>query len=226
MKSRSALVLVPLAASLIAGCAQNGTLTTGSLNPKVVDEKQVAANKQACATLAAQIEGLNKDGISAKIEKAAAKKYKMKSADLAKANELNKANAEFQAKCSSYPMATIAEAPKPDAAKNAEDGKAEKKTAKLTKPPVPPRKALTAEEAAAAKQQAMARPTVTPQAPAEAETASAPKAPAVETTNVASAEAKAEKSSTMESSPTVSQPGFASPRLSAAPATVTTTGNP
>jgi len=54
----------------------------------------------ACVTLTAQIDALRKDGIQDKIEKAAAKKYRMTALDLAKADQLNKANADFQARCS------------------------------------------------------------------------------------------------------------------------------
>jgi hypothetical protein len=38
--------------------------------------------------------------VADKIEKAAVKKYKMTNADLAKADQLTKANAEFQLRCS------------------------------------------------------------------------------------------------------------------------------
>ena len=43
---------------------------------------------------------LRKEGIADKIEKAAAKKYKMTQADLSKADQLTKANTEFQFRCS------------------------------------------------------------------------------------------------------------------------------
>ena len=79
-------------------------------------------------TLASQIDALNQEGIADKVSKAAAKKYKMKAADLAKADALNKAHAEFQTKCSSYP-------PSPIVAK-AEPAPPPKATAKA-KPPVP-----------------------------------------------------------------------------------------
>ena len=54
----------------------------------------------ACIALTSRIEGLRKEGIADKIEKASAKKYKMTQADLTKADQLTKANAEFQARCS------------------------------------------------------------------------------------------------------------------------------
>jgi hypothetical protein len=61
----------------------------------------------ACVALAAHIDSLHSAGIAAKIEKAAAKKYRMKPADIAKANELTKVNAEFRDKCSKIPRTTV-----------------------------------------------------------------------------------------------------------------------
>lgn len=215
MKSRSAFVLAPLAAGLLMGCAQNGILTTGSLNPSAVDEqqaKEAEATKVACATLAANIEGLNKDGIADKVAKAAAKKYKMKTADLAKANELNQANAEFQAKCTNYPMATVAETPPAEPAE-VKDAKAAKPA---TAPPVPPRK--TAAQAAAPKQASAQT--------AAAEPAKAAPAEKAKTETVASAEPETKQASAETQTSAVNKGPFAAPRLSVAPSTVTTTGNP
>jgi hypothetical protein len=80
----------------LAGCANSGLLgsnfSTASLPEPKVDP--------ACVMLTAQIDTLRKEGIVDKVEKAAAKKYKMIVADLVKADQLNKANAEFQSKCS------------------------------------------------------------------------------------------------------------------------------
>ena len=58
-------------------------------------------------SLASRIETLRKDGIPDKIEKAAAKRYKMTQADLGKADQLTKANAEFQARCSTVRTAPV-----------------------------------------------------------------------------------------------------------------------
>lgn len=112
-KSAAALVAV-----LLAGCAQDGTLTglnTASINPPGTAQQTAVKANPLCLTLASQIAALNKDGIADKVAKAATKKYKMKTADLAKANELNKANAEFQAKCSNYPPPSTIVAAKPAA---------------------------------------------------------------------------------------------------------------
>jgi hypothetical protein len=61
-----------------------------------------------CVTLASRIAALRKDGIPDKIEKAAAKRYKMTQADLTKADQLTKADAEFQARCSLVKTAPVA----------------------------------------------------------------------------------------------------------------------
>jgi hypothetical protein len=102
-----------LAGVMLAGCAMDGSdglFTTGSLTGST----QAAADSKAdpaCITLASRIESLRKDGIPDKIEKAAAKRYKMTQADLGKADQLTKANAEFQARCSTVaPRPTAAEA--------------------------------------------------------------------------------------------------------------------
>jgi hypothetical protein len=158
MKMHPAKMTAALAAVLVAGCAQDGTLTglnTGAINPP---ETQTASNQALCHTLASQIAALNKDGIADKVSKAASKKYKMKSADLAKADELNKANAEFQAKCSSYPPPATIAAAAPDAGGNdpaaTEEGSAVKSKVVKRSPPVPSQKPVTA---------AMAQPSTTAQ---------------------------------------------------------------
>jgi len=80
----------------LAGCAADGSniFTTGALgspDSKVDPE---------CVTLASRIETLRREGIAEKLEKAAANKYKMTHADLVKADQLTKTNAEFQQRCS------------------------------------------------------------------------------------------------------------------------------
>ncbi len=53
-----------------------------------------------CVSLVSRIDTLRREGVGDKIEKAAAKRYKMTSADLGKVDQLTKANAEFQMRCS------------------------------------------------------------------------------------------------------------------------------
>jgi hypothetical protein len=109
-KRASSQALV-LAGVLLGGCSMDGSdglFTTGSLIGQTAEAKA----DPACVTLASRIEALRKDGIPDKIEKAAAKRYKMTQADLGKADQLTKANAEFQTRCSTVPAAhpTSAEA--------------------------------------------------------------------------------------------------------------------
>ncbi len=89
-----------IGAVLLAGCSADGTLlgspiTTGSINQPAIDP--------ACVSLTAEIDGLMKEGVAEKVEKAAANKYRLKKADLAKVDRLNKANAEFQDRCALNP---------------------------------------------------------------------------------------------------------------------------
>jgi hypothetical protein len=99
---RAAAAAILLSGTLVAGCAGDGSdgfLTTGAIG----GTEQVAEAPKvdpACIALTSRIEGLRREGIADKIEKASAKKYKMTQADLSKADQLNKANAEFQQRCS------------------------------------------------------------------------------------------------------------------------------
>jgi hypothetical protein len=96
--SSKALVLAgTLAVLALAGCAADGSniFTTGALGSSP-DSKA----DPECVSLASRIETLRREGIAEKIEKAAAKKYKMTHADLVKADLLTKTNAEFQQRCS------------------------------------------------------------------------------------------------------------------------------
>lgn len=99
-------------AALLAGCADtsnifgsssSSNLTTSSVSPPAAPKVD-----PVCISLASQIDSLRKDGIADKVEKAAQKKYKLTTAELAKADQLNKINTDFQSKCSSYKPATAA----------------------------------------------------------------------------------------------------------------------
>ncbi|MGE0629267.1 MAG: hypothetical protein AB7O43_15690 [Hyphomicrobiaceae bacterium] len=95
------LVLAP--AIVIAGCANN-ELFNGAVDP--VSTSSLAQKPKVdpvCQALAAQIESLRGEGIEAKIEKAAARKYRFKKGELTKVDQLTKANADFQSKCSTLP---------------------------------------------------------------------------------------------------------------------------
>jgi len=126
MTARSNALYAAALACMLAGCANDGSLSsafnTGSIDPqKQAANEQAEKSKQAlCNTLVSQIEALNTEGVNDKVAKAAAKKYKLKATDLTKADELNKANVEFQSKCSSYPPRVAATAPVDPVAKTEE----------------------------------------------------------------------------------------------------------
>lgn len=95
------LVPVMILAAGLSACAADGTLDMGVTTASVEGSSKP---DPVCTQLFAHIDGLRKEGISEKVEKAANKKYKMTSADLTKADQLNKANAEFQTKCTPQPI--------------------------------------------------------------------------------------------------------------------------
>jgi len=135
-------------ACMLAGCANDGSLSTGlntgTVNPQTAAGAQSKSQEALCLTLASQIEALNTEGVPDKVSKAAAKKYKLKATDLTKADELNKANTEFQGKCSSYPPRVAAAVPADakDAAAAAKEPT--KVAAAKAKPPVPSQKPVAA----------------------------------------------------------------------------------
>ena len=147
MTARSNLIYAATIACALAGCANDGSLSTGLNTGSVNPQTAATASKSQealCLTLASQIEALNTEGVPDKVSKAAAKKYKLKSTDLTKADELNKANTEFQGKCSSYPPRVAATAPvEPvSAIKEASAKEATKTAAAKAKPPVPAQKSV------------------------------------------------------------------------------------
>lgn len=100
-----ALVLIGTIA--LAGCATEN-LFGGGNNLTTASVAEAPKVDPACVSLSAQIDQLRKDGVAAKVEKAAAKKYKLTPADAVKADQLNKANADFQAKCSTIAQRSAA----------------------------------------------------------------------------------------------------------------------
>lgn len=107
-----------LLALTTVGCADGSTgmMTTSALGP---GSETVAKADPTCATLTARIDALRKEGVVASVEKASASKAKTVSVNretLAKVAELDRANAEFQAKCA---LPVTASAAQPAAAKTA-----------------------------------------------------------------------------------------------------------
>jgi hypothetical protein len=120
---RAASAALVLAGVTLAGCAGDGSdnlFTTGALGTQQTAAAPEPKVDPVCVTLVSRIEGLRKEGVADKIEKAAAKKYKMTNSDLAKADQLTKANADFQLRCSTImprPMsAQVSSSPGPVAA--------------------------------------------------------------------------------------------------------------
>lgn len=109
IRASSALVLATM---LLAGCAADGSnpFTTGALSSNSDNAQQATAAPKVdpqCVALISRIETLRKEGITEKVEKAAAKKYKMTAADAAKVDQLNKTNADFQARCSTITPSNV-----------------------------------------------------------------------------------------------------------------------
>lgn len=118
-KSSTALILAALGAAALGGCSSSGdglfgnAFTTQAINGSASTNAQALATAAttpktdpACYTLAQRIDMLRKDGITDRLEKASVGKstsVQVKRASLAQAAELDKANAEFQARCSTLP---------------------------------------------------------------------------------------------------------------------------
>lgn len=163
-----------LAAGALAGCANDGVLGTSSnLTTAAVTPVAQPKADPACVTLAAQIDALRKEGTIDRLQQAADGKspsVQVKRAALAKQAELNKANAEFQAKCGTVPApAQTAAAPAP-VAKDAAAAAAKPATAATT--------AKKAVKKVAAAKPAEAAPAPAA-APVPASAAMAPRAPDV-----------------------------------------------
>jgi len=106
--------IVTIGAFALAGCAGTdlfGTSNASDVTTASVAQTQAQRVDPACGNLALEIDTLRREGVADKIEKAAAKKYKMKPVDLTKASQLNRANAEFQTTCSTLPRAAASPTP-------------------------------------------------------------------------------------------------------------------
>lgn len=110
---------VLLGSVALAGCSggdlfgsSSSDVTTSSLSQTQSAQKV----DPACGNLALEIDTLRREGVADKVEKAASKKYKMTPADLTKASQLNKVNADYQEKCSTLPRtAAVPASPVPSA---------------------------------------------------------------------------------------------------------------
>jgi uncharacterized protein YccT (UPF0319 family) len=94
----------------LCACSGDGSLLGSSLTTSSVASNPVTAQASAapkidpaCASLQARIDALRKEGVTERVEKASVgttPNVSVKRASLAQMAELDKANAEFQAKCS------------------------------------------------------------------------------------------------------------------------------
>jgi hypothetical protein len=110
------LALAAVGALSIAGCADG---STGLLSTASIGSTTASAGKAdpACVALNARINTLRQEGVAARVEKASegkAKSVSIKRESLVKMTELDKANAEFQAKCA-LPLPASAAATPPAA---------------------------------------------------------------------------------------------------------------
>ena len=103
---RTLLRLAPLAGVLLLGACASDTpsfFQTASVAAPAATQVATAKPSPECVALSSQIEGLRKEGTIERLEKVAAGKgdnVQVKRTAIAKQAELNKANADFQAKCS------------------------------------------------------------------------------------------------------------------------------
>ncbi len=138
---RATIALLTAGAALgMSGCSGDSVLGSSFGGPGTtasIPEKP-KANPQ-CVTLAAQIEGLRREGVAERVEQAAKGKgetVSMKRASLAKVAELNALNTEFQNKCSTFerPAGMDASAPVKPVPAQAAAASPKVKSASATKP--------------------------------------------------------------------------------------------
>lgn len=107
-----------LGLGMLGGCAsENGLSGTSNLTTSAVTPVAAPKVDPACVTLSAQIEQLRKEGTIDRLQQASQGKgesVQIKRTAIAKQAELNKANADYQAKCSTItPKPSSAAAPAP-----------------------------------------------------------------------------------------------------------------
>jgi len=138
----SATLLALGAALALSACANDGLLSGSGATAALPEKPKVDAS---CAPLAARIDELRREGVAERVEQAAAGKgttVSVKRDSLAKIAELNKANADYQQRCSTY-------SPAPGAAKAATVTSPATPAATKTAAVAPKAKKAAAPEAAA-----------------------------------------------------------------------------
>lgn len=102
-KSGAIMISAAVVGLGLAGCSDSGILSN-PLTTQSINTAQAAtpAIDPSCHALAQRIQALRQDGLTERLEKASVGKsstVSVKRASLGQAAELDKANAEFQAKC-------------------------------------------------------------------------------------------------------------------------------
>jgi hypothetical protein len=128
-------IVLAVGATLTLGACANDTLLGVTASQPTAALPAKPKVDPACSTLAARIEQLRQGGVVERVEavsKGKSSTVKVKRESLAQMAELDKANAEFQAKCSTFPRAASVPPAKPvaAAAKQPTDEKAEAVIAK------------------------------------------------------------------------------------------------
>lgn len=118
--TRSMIVLLAIGATLTLGaCANNDTFFGEAASQPTAALPPKPAIDPACPALASRIDALRREGVAERVEAASRGKgasVKVKRTSLAQMTELDKANAEFQAKCSSLPRSATLPPPQQVAA--------------------------------------------------------------------------------------------------------------
>lgn len=118
LTARSIAPAILIAAALaLSGCAADNPFGTGPATTQALPAKPKV--DPACVALASRIDALRKEGAAdrvAEVAKGKSATVTVKRASLAKVAELDKANAEFQAKCSTVAQPAAAPAPATTAA--------------------------------------------------------------------------------------------------------------
>ena len=109
----SPMMTVTALAALLAGCSSDGgmlgsSLTTSSVDPAKAATAAAPKLDPACVALTAKIDALRKDGVTERVEKVSTGKtstVSVKRESLVKLTELDRANSDYQSKCSAPGLA-------------------------------------------------------------------------------------------------------------------------
>lgn len=108
---RSMTIIFTVGATLTLGACANDTLFGEAAMQPTAALPAKPATDPACPALASRIDELRRDGVVERVDAVAKGKgtsVKVKRASLAQIAELDRANAEFQAKCSTVPRSATA----------------------------------------------------------------------------------------------------------------------